>query len=495
MGEHEQHIVSESGHRENAELRWCQRPSEHEQYDGLRALGGPRARRQPQGATRSEDMTAVGSGLRRSHRFKQIQALECWRPPGYLPSRDRAAIVRPRVGVIPVWVSVARWRAWQLQVTAQVAVSGMNDELAGDGGVLTVPALDSWASQWDQLVDLSPIPSPFLRSWWLTGVSGPRPRFLLAIHGDRLLGGLALEERRRLGLPCLRMMGTGSLCPDHLDLLARPGHEDAVARAVRAWLQRPGPRLLDMDGISADSLLATALPGPVRCEPQVGAPWAGLPDDPKTYLAARPRGVRKTLRQASARFTAEGAGHRVSRGASVAQSLATLRRLHEAQWGDQSRFLPDFDRFAAACCLGAEHDEVAVHELNADGTVIAIMVSFEVAGRVSLYQSARLTDFRWRDATNLLLATIISDACDRGFAEVDFLRGDEVYKKNFATERRELLRLRTANGRTGRAALAMEAAVRKAKRVANHYSGNRPLWRHGIARGRPPHGKGNDGST
>ncbi len=342
----------------------------------------------------------------------------------------------------------------------------MNDEPAApEPGLLAVPALNSWASQWDQLVDLSPIPSPFLRSWWLTGVGGPRSRFLLAIQGDQLLGGLALEQRRRLGLPCLRMMGTGPLCPDHLDLLARPGHEDVVAGAVRAWLRRPGPRLLDMDGIRANSLLSAALPGPVRSEPQAGAPWAGLPDDPRTYLAARPRGLRKTLRQASARFTAEGAGHRVSRGASVAQSLTTLRRLHEAQWGDRSRFLPDFDRFATACRLGAERDEVAVHEIATDETVIAIMVSFEVAARVSLYQSARLTEFRWRDATIVLLNAAIADACDRGFTEVDFLRGEEGYKNNFAPERREVLRLRTASGWAGRVALAMETAARRARRM------------------------------
>lgn len=348
----------------------------------------------------------------------------------------------------------------------------MNGELAVPGpSLLVVPALNSWAFQWDRLVNLSPIPSPFLRSWWLTGVSGPRPHFLLAVHGDRLLGGVALEERRRLGLPWLRMMGTGRLCPDHLDLSALPGHEDAVVGAVRAWLRRPGPRLLDMESIPASSLLAAALPGPVRREPQAGAPWAGLPDEPKTYLASRPRTLRKTLRQASARFTAEGASHRVSRGPSVAQSLETLRRLHQAQWGNRSRFLPDFNRFAAACRLGAERDEVAVHELAVGDTVIAIMVSFEVAGRVSLYQSARLTEFRWRDATTVLLNAAIADACERGFAEVDFLRGEEAYKSNFAPERRELLRLRTACGWTGRAALAMETATRKIKRVATRQPG------------------------
>ena len=104
-----------------------------------------------------------------------------------------------------------------------------------------------------------------------------------------------------------------------------------------------------------------------------------------------------------------------------------------------------------------------MHELHVDGTVIAVMASFEVAGRVSLYQSARLTDFRWRDATTVLLFASISDACDRGFAEVDLLRGSEAYKGNFAPERRELLRLRTANAWAGQAGMRTELAARRAR--------------------------------
>jgi CelD/BcsL family acetyltransferase involved in cellulose biosynthesis len=329
-------------------------------------------------------------------------------------------------------------------------------------GLLITPELERWAFQWDQLVARSPLPSPFLRSWWLAGTGGSGCRFLLVVQDDRLLGGLALEERRRLGLPCLRMMGSGPLCPDHLDLVAGRGYEETVVRAVRAWLCRPGPRLVDLEGIRPGSPLMRTLPGRVRREPLAVAPWARLSVTADAYLAARTPNFRRNLRKAKARMAAQGAAYRINRGRSAVRSLETLRRLHAAQWGGRSRFLPSFDSFAAACRLGAESDEVAVHELHVDGTVIAIMVSFEVAGRVSLYQSARLTDLRWRDATVVLLAASISDACDRGFAEVDFLRGNEWYKCNFAPERRELLRLRTANAWAGQAGMRAETAVRRA---------------------------------
>ena len=48
--------------------------------------------------------------------------------------------------------------------------------------------------------------------------------------------------RKHAGLAChvWRIMGAGPLCPDHLDLLAVPGQEDAVVRVLQDWLLRPG---------------------------------------------------------------------------------------------------------------------------------------------------------------------------------------------------------------------------------------------------------------
>ena len=85
------------------------------------------------------------------------------------------------------------------------------------------------------------------------------------------------------------------------------------------------------------------------------------------------------------------------------------------------------------------------------------MVTFEVARRVSLYQSARSTDPRGARRSTVLLSEVITDACGRGFAEVDFLRGDEAYKHRFAPNRRELVRLTGATGMPARAAQAAQA--------------------------------------
>jgi CelD/BcsL family acetyltransferase involved in cellulose biosynthesis len=332
--------------------------------------------------------------------------------------------------------------------------------------LLVLPDLDGWEKQWDGLVDRAPLPSPFLRSWWLRGAGGTGRRFLLVVTGDCLRGGLALEEGRRLGMGLLRMMGGGRLCPDHLDLLAAPGHEDVTLDLVRGWLGRPGGRLLDLQGVRAGSRLVEALPGKAHCEPGAIAPWAPLPEEAGAYLAGLPSGFRRTVRRASTRLAAQGAEHRTRRGPSAIRSLPSLRALHEAQWGARSGFLSDFDRFAAGFRLGAEADEAVVHELIAGEAVIATVAAFEVAGRVSLYQSARMVDSRWRDAMSVLLVAVIGDACDRGFTEVDFLRGEEPYKARLAPARRKMFRLLAGHGRAARVASTFEAARSAAQLVA-----------------------------
>jgi CelD/BcsL family acetyltransferase involved in cellulose biosynthesis len=330
--------------------------------------------------------------------------------------------------------------------------------------LLDVPQLDGWAAQWDQLVDTSPLPSPFLRSWWLTVVGGPGRHFLLVVDGARLLGGLALEMRHPM--LSIRMMGDGPLCPDHLDLLAAPGYEAEVVGALRDRICRPGERLLDLKGIRAGSRLIEALPGRVRREPMVVAPFAPLPDSPEAYRATLPAQFRKNLRVSAKRLAAEGVTHQTIRGGAVRQGLETLRELHQSQWGSRSGFLPVFDRFAAGFAGGCAADEVVVHELRNDDLVVATVTAFEVAGRVSLYQSARLTDRRWRDATTVLLAAIIDDACVRGLSEVDFLRGDEPYKGRFTPDHREMLRLIAGSGATGRLGGAAKAATFQARQTA-----------------------------
>src|SRR5882762_6098642 len=89
--------------------------------------------------------------------------------------------------------------------------------------VIQCGTLGIHAAAWDALVSFGDPPTPFLRSWWLEAVAGPRPVFLLVIDGGTLLGGLALEEDHGMVVRRLRFIGDrprfgdSPLGPDHLD--------------------------------------------------------------------------------------------------------------------------------------------------------------------------------------------------------------------------------------------------------------------------------------
>jgi CelD/BcsL family acetyltransferase involved in cellulose biosynthesis len=326
--------------------------------------------------------------------------------------------------------------------------------------------LHALAPAWDQLVDRLPLPSPFLRSWWLEATGARRGCFLLVMSRGRLVGGLALEQGHRWPVPWFQLMGAGPLCPDHLDLLAAPGWEDRVVAALAAWMARPGSRVLDLEGVAGDSRIAAALPGRVRRKVLDVAPCAPLPADPDAWFRQRPRGLRATVGKASRRLAGQGMEHRVVPVEEVEVALETLRRLHQARWGSRSNFLACYDRFAAAGRLGAARGEFAFHELTAGEVVVAAVTSFEVAGRISLYQSGRVPEHHWRSATTVLLTRTIQDACRRGFGEVDLLRGNEAYKRNFASDAREILQLQAAKGLVGSLALLSVVGAAGVRRFA-----------------------------
>ena len=323
--------------------------------------------------------------------------------------------------------------------------------------------LGRWCAEWDELVDLSPSQSPFSRSWWLSAVAVHEPLFVLILDGRELIGGLALERRDALGVTVLRMMGSGPLCPDHLDLLAAPGREGDVREAVGAWISR-GPSVILAEGLIEGALLSSVLPPPVGDRRVSVAPYTDL-DEP--FLSLCSRNLRSNIRKAERRLRAQGVSYRRVPRAGTDTALRDLRALHRRQWGGASRFLGAFDRFAPAARSGVDAGEVAFHELAVAGRPIASMVCLEVAGRVSFYQGGRILDHDLRSAGTLLLYHVIDDAQARGFDEFDFLRGDERYKGAFATRERGVFSADASTGVRGRALLETIRGYRRARAVAS----------------------------
>ncbi|MFM7063393.1 MAG: GNAT family N-acetyltransferase [Actinomycetes bacterium] len=320
---------------------------------------------------------------------------------------------------------------------------------------------------WDGLVGAMPLPSAFLRGWWVDHAATGTPAVVCCFDGDELVGGAAFEldrpGRGPLSVERVRMLGQGPLAPDHLDVVATPARAGDVASAVVAWLHRPGSRVVDLDGLAADGALAAALAAasaPVI--DRVGAPFAVLPAAGADYLAARPGKLRSTATRTRKRLEGEGAAVRSVAPDDAARALDDLARLHDGRWADGSDFLSAWTRFTAAATDGLVRGDVRISELvSADGEVVATELDLVAAGpagtSLAFYQAGRRTEREWRGAGTALKAAVVMAACDEGMAEYDLLRGDEPYKAEWAEGRRELVRVRTGVGRLGRTVAAAAA--------------------------------------
>ncbi|MHB1139475.1 MAG: GNAT family N-acetyltransferase [Microthrixaceae bacterium] len=338
------------------------------------------------------------------------------------------------------------------------------------------------APEWDELVDRHVLPSPFLKSWWLSHAGGGSTTFLCVLDDERLVGGAAFEVDRLgpgpLGVERVRVVGHGALAPDHLDLLAEPAVARAVRELVLDWLRRPGSRLIDLDGLAADGALGAAFAAHEL--ERHGAPYAVLPATGGEYLAGRPGKLRSTITRTRKRFDREGVQLRRVGPDDIDRALDTLAELHDQRWSEASRFLRAWPRFREAAAAGARSGEVVVTELvAASGEVVATELDLLAGRRAAFYQAGRRIEREWRGCGSVLRAGLVDAFCEDGVIEYDLLRGDEPYKSDWAAARREVVHCRFGVGPRGR---VLAAALVGWRRVAPTALRIRDAWRDLVSR-------------
>jgi CelD/BcsL family acetyltransferase involved in cellulose biosynthesis len=322
-------------------------------------------------------------------------------------------------------------------------------------------ALGPLGPDWDALVDAMDLPSPFLRSWWIDHAAFGDPVILCCRDHGELVGGLALQRTWRYGVEWLEMLGDGPLEPDHLDLVANPARATEVGAHLGQWLGRKGPRVLDLGGVAAGAQLIAHVPGVGPTRRLEVAPYLRLPAAYDELLARLPGKLRSTIIRTGKRLDKAGVVTRVRGVDDLEEALVVLRELHDDRWGTSSGFMSGWDQFAAAARAGVAAGEVWFTELvDADGRAVATEVDLWAGTRLGFYQSGRLADHELRGSGSVLKARILERAIARGATEFDLLRGDETYKVEWSTARRDLVAIRTGVGAAGVALMAVAEANR-----------------------------------
>jgi CelD/BcsL family acetyltransferase involved in cellulose biosynthesis len=259
---------------------------------------------------------------------------------------------------------------------------------------------------------------------------------------------LPLVRERRGPIAIVRFAGHG--VADELGPVCAPADREAATVA----LARTGGDVLIAERLRSDWPRA-ALHGSVVHEaesPAIALAAHGTWDD---YLAARSSNFRQQVRR-RARKLERGLELRYRLSTDPARLDAdfdTLVALHRARWGELSNALRGareaFHREFAALALERGWLRLWIAEVGR--VPVAAWYGFRFAGIESYYQSGRDPDWDRHAVGAGILEHSIREAFADGLREYRLLRGDESYKRRYATSIETVLTVARGHSATGRA--------------------------------------------
>lgn len=328
---------------------------------------------------------------------------------------------------------------------------------------------------------------PWLYNWLTILGEGWEPRVLLARESGRLVAALPLAGRTTHGIRRLEFMGSGTLTPNHLDVIALPGYEEVAQRGFADLLARSAGT---WDVVELDKLPADA-PTPAALASTFGAlgfrtslittatcPYADLPATFDEYFASISRSARRHTRERRRYLERENPEARVRTvddEAERQQALEALVRLHQQRWESKGYAGSFADPLVARFHDAMTRDALAQGSLRfhtvVDGdTVAAALLCYRAGRSVQAYSWAWGPEWASHRLGMILNAHATEQAIAEGATCYDELEGDEPYKATWAKLKRENVRLRVfAHTARGRALMAGEriaaAAVATARQV------------------------------
>jgi CelD/BcsL family acetyltransferase involved in cellulose biosynthesis len=361
---------------------------------------------------------------------------------------------------------------------------------------------------WDRLGRGNPLRTDaWLAAWWRHFGSDRELYFVGAWdEGGELRGLLPLYRTRSAwGGRVLRALGDGTVCTDHVSVLADENDAPAIALQIGRWLvgqsrsQRDGWEHLDLDGMvggdtAAQGLLEGLRGGGARCllTSDMGLWRLKTSASYDDYLGRLSKSHRKKLRRHQNRLEEDAALHLrvIDRAEDVAPRLDELIALHQRRWNAQGLPGSFADPRTVAFIHQAartffERDQLRLRLLHRGDRLVAGDLQFQGRdGFLYCYSTAMDPEQGELEPGHLLNIDMLREAHTTAVAGIDLLRGDEPYKARLQAQPRPLIRLRaaapaiaaTARHQLRRAAFACRQTLRR--------------WR-----GRPPQINGSEITT
>ena len=313
---------------------------------------------------------------------------------------------------------------------------------------------DELKPEWNTLLRQSAADTPFLTYEWqktwadcLCSCEGEL-HLLTAREGGALLGIaplFVLSEPDKDGQPqrLLRLIGSVD-ASDYLDLIVVRGREREVLAAMLDTLAAlESWDAIDLWNVPENSTTRALLPEltaerswTLLDEQQVVCPIIQLPAQFEDYVQSLDKKERHELRRKIRRAEAtEGVTWYAITGQDQSHDLdeaaESFIALMMKSRSDKSDFMTDAMRRFFHQMIRATHDGGFLHLafLEVDGVKAATYLSFDYNQKRLVFNSGLETEgFQALSAGIVLAARIIEEAIKLGYAEFDFLRGDEKYK-------------------------------------------------------------------
>ncbi len=200
---------------------------------------------------------------------------------------------------------------------------------------------------------------------------------------------------------------------------------------------------------------------------------AGLSYD--DYLASRPSQLRNTIARKGKKFLA--AGHRleiVTSAPDMERAIAAFQRVYARSWKKPEPY-PEFVPGWARVC--AEQGWLRMGLAWVGDTPVAAQFWFTMHKRAYIFKLAYDEDHQSWSAGTLLTAELFRHSLDQdGVIEVDYLTGDDDYKRTWMNDRRERVGLLASNPCTiaGLLSITREFAAEQWRRVQRPAPGHTP---------------------
>ncbi|MFN0163530.1 MAG: GNAT family N-acetyltransferase [Burkholderiales bacterium] len=156
------------------------------------------------------------------------------------------------------------------------------------------------------------------------------------------------------------------------------------------------------------------------------------------YFATRPSQMRNTSRRARKKLEARNFAIDVIRsdGSALEEAIGDFERIYLHSWRNRSEPHPEF--VPELCRLCAREGWLRLGVLRLDGLAVAAQIWIVKAGVASIFKLAYLEEYGKQSVGTVLTTELMRRAIDDDkVAIVDYLSGDDAYKRDWMTHRRE----------------------------------------------------------